>query len=97
MALPIRSFGIGSIVTVVSGTKSSPKPIPWTNCGQTMLEKPASRLRWPNQNRLPAPISRPAASNPRGSIREIRTPTSGIMSTVPIPRGAIAMPACSGE
>ena len=38
VALPIRSRGIGSIVTVVSGTKSSDMPAPWINCGQKMSQ-----------------------------------------------------------
>ena len=38
VALPIFSRGIGSIDTVVSGTKSSASPTPWTSCGQKMSQ-----------------------------------------------------------
>ena len=38
VALPIRSRGIASIDTVVSGTKSSAMPAPCRNCGQKMSQ-----------------------------------------------------------
>ena len=38
VALPIRSRGIGSMLIVVSGTKSSDSPSPWKNCGQKMSQ-----------------------------------------------------------
>ena len=38
VALPIRSRGIASIETVVSGTKSSDMPTPWSSCGQKMSQ-----------------------------------------------------------
>ena len=38
VALPIRSRGIASIVTVVSGTNRSDMPTPWMSCGQKMSQ-----------------------------------------------------------
>ena len=38
VALPMRSRGIGSMLIVVSGTKSADKPRPWKNCGQKMSQ-----------------------------------------------------------
>ena len=38
VALPIRSRGIASIATVVSGTNSSDMPTPWSSCGQKMSQ-----------------------------------------------------------
>ena len=38
VALPIRSRGIVAIDTVVSGTNSSDRPAPCSNCGQKMSQ-----------------------------------------------------------
>ena len=38
VALPIRSRGMGSMLIVVSGTKSADSPRPWKNCGQKMSQ-----------------------------------------------------------
>ena len=38
VALPIFSRGIGSMATVVSGTKSSDMPAPCISCGQKMSQ-----------------------------------------------------------
>ena len=38
VALPISSLGMGSMVAVVSGTKSIASAVPCTNCGQKMSQ-----------------------------------------------------------
>ena len=38
VAKPIRSCEIVAIDTVVSGTKSSASPAPWSSCGQKMSQ-----------------------------------------------------------
>ena len=38
VALPMVSLGIGSMLMVVRGTKSSPSEMPWMNCGQKMSQ-----------------------------------------------------------
>jgi hypothetical protein len=49
-----------------------------------------------SQISVPPPTSSPAVSSLRGSTFPVIIPVIGIMKNEPMPRGAIAIPACSG-
>ena len=78
VALPMRSRGTGSLVTVVSGTKISPAQRPATSAATRNSRSlhPGSRTR--AANIAPAEASKPRASSLRESTLPVRIPTNGM-------------------
>ena len=95
MAVPSARMSGASVakVAVLSGTNTSPRPMPWMMPGQTMSLRDSTSVYWLICHSENAVSAKPAVSSRRTSTLPTSLPTTSMASMVPRPLGAVTRPA----